>query len=267
MSVTPVEVQSVSPPTGPFKPEPTYTDKNVTVYSVPLFPTVDEDGSPLPELHEGSPHKRKRRAPSASPPRSRRDEDFSTDTQGLPLKDRMRLNGFLPTNLVGKDAEQWREMIVKHMFPAENPGSRKVVEGDEVVDANLPYFTLRRHPGSFNPAGSDKQLPRMNLTKDSESIVPHQKPSLAYIIIGPRTRGKFDAKKADELGLKGKLRGQVASGKTVTFTVTDADGKEVERTVSPEECVGPGDNPAVSLEIVRLSPVNSPLSPSGCHRP
>jgi len=163
----------------------------------------------------------------------------------------MRLNGFLPTNLVGKEAEQWREMTVGSMFPAMNlkPGKG----ADKGVDADPPYVsTNRRHPGSFNPAGSYKQLPRMNLTKDSEPITSKQKPSLAYIIVGPKIRGKFDAKKADELGLKGRLRGLVANGTTVTFTTTDTGGKEIERTVKPEDCVGPGENPAVCLLIVRF---------------
>ena len=156
----------------------------------------------------------------------------------------MRLNGFLPTNLVREDAEQWREMTVKNMFPGVKPKPGK--GGDADMDTDPPYVSvLRRNPGSYNPAGSDRQLPRMNLTKDYTRITLCQKPSLAYIIMGPKTRGKFDAKKADELGLKGRLRGLVASGTTVTFTTTDANGKKIERTVRPEDCVGPGDNPAV----------------------
>ena len=249
MGVTPVEVESISPPTGTAKPKPTYTDENITVYSVPLFPEVDEDGNP--QLQEDSSSKRKRRASSTSPPRKNKDVGFSTETKDLPLKERMRLNGFLPTNLVGKEAEQWREMTISNMFPAKNPKSGKVA--DAGVDADPPYVSaLRRHPGSFNPAGSFKQLPRMEFTKDSEPITSKQKPSLAYIVMGPKTRGKFNATKADELGLKGKLRGLVANGTAVTFTTTNADGKEIERTVKPEECVGPGDNPAVRAGITGL---------------
>ena len=245
LGVTPVEVESASPPTGTARPKPTYTDENITVYSIPIFPEINESGNPTyPWPQESSSSKRKRRDSSASPPRRDKYEDFSTETKDLPLKERMRLNGFLPTNLVGKDAEEWRKMVVRGMFPANNP---KPGEGaSKGADTDPPYVsTLRRHPGSFNPAGSDKQLPRMSFTKDSEPITSNQKPSLAYIIVGPKTRGKFDAKKADELGLKGKLRGLVANGTTVTFTTTDADGKAIERTVRPEECVGPGDNPAV----------------------
>lgn len=248
MGVTPVEVPSISPPTGTVKPMPTYTDKNITVYSIPLFPRVDEDGSPVHSRSQAdSSSKRKRRALSASPPRRNEDVGFSAETRDLPLAERMRLNGFLPTNLVGKDAEDWREMVVSGMFPARKPGSG--MNSDAGVDADPPYVsTLRRHPGSFNPAGSDKQLPGMKFTKDSEPITSKQKPSLAYIILGPKTRGKLDAKKADELGLKGKLRGLVASGNTVTFATMDANGKRTERTVKPEECVGPGENPAVGTE-------------------
>ena len=252
MAVTPVEVESISPPTGTVKPKPAYADNNITVYPIHLFPEVDGDGDPtFSRLQEDSSSKRKRRASSASPPRRNKDVNFSAETESLPLKERMRLNGFLPTNLVGKEAEQWREMIVNNMFPAKNPQSGKGASVD--VNADPPYVsTLRRHPGSFNPAGSYKQLPRMNFTKDSEPITPKQKPSLAYIVVGPKMRGKFDAKRADELGLKDKLRGLVANGTTVTFTTTDVDGKPIERTVKPEDCVGPGDNPAVRAGIARF---------------
>ena len=252
MAVTPVEVESISPPTGAVKPKPAYVDSNITVYPIHLFPEVDDNGDPTySRLQEDSSSKRKRRASSASPPRRDKDVNFSAETESLPLKERMRLNGFLPTNLVGEEAEQWREMTVNSMFPVKNPQSGK---GESVdVDADPPYVsTLRRHPGSFNPAGSYKQLPRMNFTKDSEPITPKQKPSLAYIVVGPKMRGKFDAKRADELGLKDKLRGLVANGTTVTFTTTDANGKRIERTVKPEDCVGPGDNPAVRAGIARF---------------
>ena len=253
MAVTPVEVNSVPPSTGTVKPKPTYTDENLTVYSVPLFPEVDEGGNPThPWLQEDSSLKRKRRVSSASPPRRNKFDDFSAEAKDLPLKERMRLNGFLPANLVGEEAEQWRQMIVENMFPAKNPKPGKGSDAD--VDADPPYVSaLRRHPGSFNPAGSDKQLPKMIFTKDSETITPKQKPSLAYVVVGPKTRGKFDAKRADELGLKGKLRGLVANGTTVTFTTKDAGGKEVERTVKPQECVGPGENSAVCAGTARIS--------------
>jgi ribonuclease Z len=253
MGVTPTEVPSISPPTRAAKPKPTYTDKNITVYSIPLFPRVDGNGGSLhSRSQEDSSSKRKRRASSASPPRRNEDLEFSAETRNLPLTERMRLNGFVPTNLVGKDAEDWREMTVSGMFPAKKP--KPGMGSDAGIDADPPYVsTFRRHPGSFDPAGSDKQLPRMNLTKDSEPITSKQKPSLAYIVLGPKTRGKLDAKKADELGLKAKLRGLVASGNTVTFTTTDANGKQIERTVKPEECVGPGENPAVGTEIITFS--------------
>lgn len=249
MALTSIEVPSVTPPMGPVNPEPTYTDENITVYSIPFFPEVDQDSHPLSsDSHQPSPSKRKRWASSTSPPRRSRDEEFSSETKNVPLKDRMRLNGFLPTDLVGEDAKEWREMIVKNMFPATDLKPRK--RGDEDVDVDPPYLSsFRRHSGSFNPAGSDRQLPEMNFTKDSEPITPHQKPSFAYIVVGPKTRGKFDAKKADELGLKGRLRGLVASGTTVTFTITDAHGREIERTVRPVDCVGPGSCPAVCPEI------------------
>ena len=44
MAVTPIEVEPTSPPTGTAKPKPAYGDNNITVYPIPLFPEVDNDG-------------------------------------------------------------------------------------------------------------------------------------------------------------------------------------------------------------------------------
>jgi ribonuclease Z len=67
---------------------------------------------------------------------------------------------------------------------------------------------------------------------------PARDRSTGYIVVGPRVRGKFDAKRAQELGLVGPLRGRVARGETVTFTVDDGTGVKVQRTVRPEDCLG-----------------------------
>jgi ribonuclease Z len=66
---------------------------------------------------------------------------------------------------------------------------------------------------------------------------PVRDASTAYIVVGPRVRGKFDVKRAEELGLFGPLRGRVARGETVTFTVDDGTGVKVQRTVRPEDCL------------------------------
>jgi hypothetical protein len=61
---------------------------------------------------------------------------------------------------------------------------------------------------------------------------------LCYIGIGPMYRGKFDSKKATELGVpKGRERGQLAKGESLTLK----DG----RVITPDMCLGPSTPPAV----------------------
>ena len=61
---------------------------------------------------------------------------------------------------------------------------------------------------------------------------------LCYVGIGPVYRGKFDAKKATELGVpKGKERGQITKGESITLK----DG----RVITPDMCLGPSMPPAV----------------------
>lgn len=62
--------------------------------------------------------------------------------------------------------------------------------------------------------------------------------SLCYLGVAKRTRGKFDAKRAQALGIeKGKVRGHLANGETVTLE----DG----RVITPDMCVGQPDRSAV----------------------
>jgi len=61
---------------------------------------------------------------------------------------------------------------------------------------------------------------------------------LCYVGIGPMYRGKFDSKKATDLGVpKGKERGQLTKGESITLK----DG----RVITPDMCLGPSIPPAV----------------------
>ena len=61
---------------------------------------------------------------------------------------------------------------------------------------------------------------------------------LCYVGIGPLYRGKFDAKKATELGVpKGQERGRLTKGESITLK----DG----RVITPDMCLGPSTPPAV----------------------
>jgi ribonuclease Z len=75
---------------------------------------------------------------------------------------------------------------------------------------------------------------------------PALKPTVAYAIVGPRIRGKFDGKKAVDLGLPpGPLRAKLVKGESVTVQVKDSDGNVVDHQIKPEDCIGESVTPAV----------------------
>jgi hypothetical protein len=95
---------------------------------------------------------------------------------------------------------------------------------------------------------------------------PVRDASTAYIVVGPRVRGKFDVKRAEELGLFGPLRGRVARGETVTFTVDDGTGVKVQRTVRPEDCLGEPESQKVRPPILSPRYCTKQLL-QGCYNP
>jgi ribonuclease Z len=102
------------------------------------------------------------------------------------------------------------------------------------------------------PLGFYKQLPRFTHHDPSLVLASTPKPALAYIAVGPRVRGKFDVKKAEELGVPfGPKRGKLTKGESVTVKVK-VDGRIVERVVKPEECVGESEVPVVSQGVFFL---------------
>lgn len=86
------------------------------------------------------------------------------------------------------------------------------------------------------PRGFQLQLPPLSF--DVRPV------SYAYIIVGPRFRGKFNAKRATELGVFREDRAKLARGQSVTVKV-EVDGKMVSRTVRPDEVLAESDPPAV----------------------
>lgn len=80
---------------------------------------------------------------------------------------------------------------------------------------------------------------------------------MSYIVVGPRFRGKFDAKRAEELGIPhGPLRGSLAKGEAITFEIREGD-EVIQRTVKPEEVVGKSETPgvcfALSIRVILVS--------------
>jgi ribonuclease Z len=185
-----------------------------------------------------------------------------------PLLDRFSADPkFDPVTLEGDEADTWRQLIIERMFTwmelPRNPqgpskhsnkkGKREKNEGDtgtETPEAGLSQASLTPVPqvphwvdgatmGQEKPSGrGPKANPAAPLKPLPSFTPPVRDGSTAYIVVGPRVRGKFDAKRAEELGLFGILRGRVARGETVTFTVDDGTGVKVQRTVRPEDCLG-----------------------------
>jgi ribonuclease Z len=192
----------------------------------------------------------------------------SIRSTGTPLLDRFSDDPqFDPAALEGDEAEAWRQLIIEHMFTwiepppkprLTKPQKKRAKRGQNVGDVETPETPpsqvepsltslpqvphwvedtpksqgrlLGRAPKGANIAGSLKSLPTFTS--------PMREASTAYIVVGPHFRGKFDVKRAEELGLQGPLRGRVARGETVTFTVDNGAGERVQRTVRPEDCIG-----------------------------
>ena len=190
-----------------------------------------------------------------------------TPSTSTPHLDRFFANPeFDPVTLEGEEADAWRQLIINHMFTWTEPppkpqlglkkriGKREnnaVNTGTETREAcpsqanltslpNAPHWVEGATKGQEKPSRcGPKEANPAALLKPLPSFTPPVRDvSTAYIVVGPRIRGKFDVKRAEKLGLFGPLRGKVARGETVTFAVDDGTGVKVQRTVGPEDCLG-----------------------------
>ncbi|KAL7284142.1 hypothetical protein ACG7TL_001423 [Trametes sanguinea] len=255
---------------GAQPPEPVFKDDNLTVYGIPLYPTLDGDqpventdadpasdaaDRPLKRKREDSPQgSSKRRTPPLT------DHTIeSTSPVSRSLSTRARSPHFQPHALVGDDAQEWRKLMLQEMFPLqESPmldtglskkekerarlaqvqakkagtaGSAPAAEGSTAQPART------RAPSLVSPEKRNARLPPL---AEGDASAPPALPTLAYLLVGPSVRGKFDAKKAEALGVpRGPIRGKLTKGETITFEVDDGNGGKTQRTVRPEECVGP----------------------------
>ncbi len=272
---------------------PVFADDNITVYSIPIVPTPRRGGDvPTatgdPPVTSETWLKRKRE-PSPELP-SKRPSLHSplpaTSGSTIPLASSQLLGRFLddpgfdPTLLAGSEADAWRRLIIEYMFtwtepppkprPPRVPGRKGKRDVDSTEASNVAHLSSeadvtslpqsshcvedttncqdkpqRRGRRGASPAGLMRLLPAF--TKWTQDT------STAYIVVGPRVRGKFDANRAEKLGLFGHLRGKVARGESVTFTVDDGAGGTFQRTVKPEDCVGEHE----SMKVRSLSPIHA----------
>ena len=163
---------------------------------------------------------------------------------------------FDPVSLNGEVAQAWRQLMIQSMFPAsqtlaatpDQNGAGKYQEtrkarGRGVNTKADTSSTVARVP--FPPKFSKPlPVPERVLVGSSD---PTLKPTVAYAIAGPRIRGKFDGRKAIDLGLPpGPLRARLVKGESVTVQVKDSNGNVVDREIKPADCIGESVTPAVS---------------------
>ena len=128
-----------------------------------------------------------------------------------------------PSDLSDEKAALWRELIVQHMFPGKSVTAAS--QRDSNTSTSLP------------PVGRKDSVTMMHLNKPLPRL-SHERYALSYIVVGALGRGKFDATKAEALGLKnGPLRGRLAKGETIVT----AEG----RTITPDMVLGPAPRPDV----------------------
>lgn len=189
------------------------------------------------------------------------------------IKNLIRSPHFNPRILQGESAQAWRRFLVQDIFKNTRPTlNEQAALKDQTTYSGQEGLKIRPNSNDssateqgigsssiFNPMprrvarprGFDDQLPPFSLPYRKVTNTPETKPTLAYVVVGPRVRGKFDVEKAKVLKIPDRQRGQLTKGKVITFMVPDeADGGGmVERTVQPEEVVGPSESPSVVLVL------------------
>jgi ribonuclease Z len=178
------------------------------------------------------------------------------------IKQLIKNPSFDPHTQQGAIAHEWREFLVQDLFRGTNLTPNEKVEQLKAMKASIDndVSTSEQGLGSshifmpapqriVHPRGFESQLPPFTLPYRKVTNTPETKPTLAYVVVGPRIRGKFDAAKAKELRIpKGRQRTELTKGQAITFMVSDEQGGRgmIEKIVQPEEVVGPSECPSVS---------------------
>jgi len=280
--VTPTEIPINPDYSGSSAPiDAVYKDENVTVFALPIIPMDPANeaiSTILPDigLRASSPGTLKRkRTPSPFSP-SKRDgpphytqSDRASSSTSIPpagrrehptIENLMKDPNFNPRVLDGATAHEWRESVVQAIFRSAQPTPNEKVSQPTSTNAPAGNNTIATEQGMgrspvhipvpkrvFHPPAFQNQLPPFSLLYRKVTNTPETKPTLAYVIVGPPIRGKFDAAKAKDLNVPfGRQRGELTRGNAITFMVPDESGGMVERTVQPDEVVGPSECPSVS---------------------
>ncbi|KAF5362391.1 hypothetical protein D9756_002186 [Leucocoprinus leucothites] len=206
-------------------PEVFYKDDNITVYAFPIsnlvpFPKYEASMAALSKAGK----KRKR---SQSPEENKPTEEKPSKVVKLDENDTLELS-----------PDVLRETAIQLMFPPKQLG--QIPAGPAKEGETTETDEYRR----IIPAWFHRQLPSF--------LFPPAFPrasTLAYIVVGPRVRGKIDGNKLHELGVPfNELRSKLAKGETIQFEAKSPDGPYV-RTVRPEDVTGKSDPPAAVIML------------------
>ncbi|KAG8216533.1 hypothetical protein J3R82DRAFT_6675 [Butyriboletus roseoflavus] len=249
-NVSPIEVP-LAPPCQETRDRPVYKDDNIAVFALPVVPSElplqvvnppGEAAGSLKRKREDSPEQSCKRLSSQHGTGPLAGDIMATTEI---LRKAASTPDFDPGSLSGEVAQAWRQLMIQSMFPASQMSSA-------IPDQNWPGKMPRdgeseesqcQHGGRCPVDCYTRFLPTEVCSSD-----PTLKPTVAYAIVGPRIRGKFDGRKAVDLGLPpGPIRARLVKGETVTVQVKDSNGYPVHREIKPEDCIGESVTPAVVL--------------------
>ncbi|KAF9038581.1 hypothetical protein BJ165DRAFT_1352473 [Panaeolus papilionaceus] len=255
--------------------KPCFSDKNITVYAIPVLPTplspssIIEDG----DISSVRLSEKRRRSPSPDLPRKKQNLDSSAFDPVVPsteLQVEVSKHDFQPLSLTGELAREYRLLVLQAMFPYTNRPEEEVKGKQGKKSGKTPNSKDKEGPPTGEASASKQEIintrrPRLpapkgfltQLPKHINSISSSYPPTLAYIIVGPQSRGRFDSKKAEELGIFGQDRAKLTKGISVEVKIKDGD-QMVTRTVQPEEIIGKPDPAAVVAVLDIPSPDHIP---------
>ncbi|KAH0834911.1 beta-lactamase-like protein [Lanmaoa asiatica] len=260
--VTPVEVPLV-PPCTETEDRPVYKDDNISVFALPVVPsglpsqTVnprDEAAGSLKRKREDSPQRSSKR-PSNQHGGDPLAVDIMTTMEFL--RKAASAPDFDPASLNGEVAQAWRQLMIQSMFPASQilsatPGPNGTRKCQETRGAKSRSVNAKPDASSTSPRVPFPPKFSKPLPVPEGAVIgcsdPTLKPTVAYAIVGPRIRGKFNGRKAINLGLPpGPLRARLVKGESVIVQAKDSSGNVVDREIKPEDCIGESVTPAVVL--------------------
>jgi hypothetical protein len=156
-------------------------------------------------------------------------------------------------NLTTSQLRWWRRQILKGIFKDPNPS----VATAPAVPILPPADAAEKEPQpEWSRPQRDQALSRSYIPQpiplDGTDLQTNSQPSLlediriAYIFQAPMVRGRFDKKKAEELGVpNGPIRGKLTAGQSIE--INDPANPGQKKVILPEDVVGPPQDGGVSL--------------------